>query len=1025
MTKKLLLNIALGMMFTVAAMAQTAKVQVIHNCADTSAALVDVYINGTLALDNFGFRKATPFIDLQADTIINIAIAPSNSDSIIDSLISFNFNFADSGKYVIVANGLISSSGYTPSQAFSLDLFSAGQMNSAIAGNTDILVCHGATDAPAVDILAGTTTLIDDITYPNFNSSYLQVPTSDLTLTVTDASGTNTVAMYSAPLATLGLQDSALVAVASGFLTPANNSNGAAFGIWVALPSGGNLIPLPVVTVSVPAVAKVQVIHNCADTSAALVDVYINGTLALDNFGFRTATPFIDLQADTMINIAVAPSNSTSIADTLVSFNFNFADSGKYVIVANGLISSSGYTPSQAFSLDLFSAGQMNSAIAGNTDILVCHGATDAPAVDILTGTTTLIDNISYPNFNSSYLQVPTSNLTLTVTDATGADTVSMHSAPLATLGLQDSALVAVASGFLTPANNSNGAAFGIWVALPSGGNLIPLPVITISNTPNASVQIIHDCADKAARVVDIWLNDSLIVNDFTFRTCTPFINVPAVDTITISIQPSNSVNTANPIAQFTYNLMANEQYILIANGTVSSSGYNPTQPFNLDVFTGAQQSSGNPTNTNVLVYHGATDAPPVNVVSGTTTLVDSIYYGQFNGSYLQLPTIDYTIALTDTLNDTIAKYSAPLSALNLQGQSLVVLASGFINRAANRNGSIFGLWVALPAGGNLIPLQHLVEDSARVQIIHNSGDVSLATVDVWYNDVLLLDNFAFRNSTPFISIPADTDFDLTFTDASSTDTITEKGRFYYKLEDKTYIMVSQGNVGTTGYDPIVPFGVSTYDQGKENSGNASNTSVLVYHGATDAPVVDVTSNGNILVDNLDFSEFSNGYLELPTANYTINLKEGFGSTILASYTAPLSTMAMQGKAIVIVASGFMNTNSNSNGEDFGLWGSLAAGGALIPLPVVTSLTKSSNENQIVLYPNPASNQLNILNLGIGENNLINIYNQLGEIVFSKSISTNGNSSASVEIDNLPNGLYTVEVSNNSKRFTSKISIIK
>ena len=65
---------------------------------------------------------------------------------------------------------------------------------------------------------------------------------------VRDNAGTTTVAAYSAPLATLNLQGASAVVVASGFLNPANNSNGAGFGLWVALPSGGNLIPLPQVT---------------------------------------------------------------------------------------------------------------------------------------------------------------------------------------------------------------------------------------------------------------------------------------------------------------------------------------------------------------------------------------------------------------------------------------------------------------------------------------------------------------------------------------------------------------------------------------------------------------------------------------------------------------------------------------------------------------------------------------------------------------------------------------------------------
>jgi hypothetical protein len=121
-----------------------------------------------------------------------------------------------------------------------------GREKAATAGNTDVYVFHGSTDAPTVDIYETTAgELVNDLAYGEYSSDYLALPTADYTIEVRDETGANIVAAFQAPLMTLNLKDSALVAVASGFLTPANNSNGAAFGIWVALPSGGGLVELP------------------------------------------------------------------------------------------------------------------------------------------------------------------------------------------------------------------------------------------------------------------------------------------------------------------------------------------------------------------------------------------------------------------------------------------------------------------------------------------------------------------------------------------------------------------------------------------------------------------------------------------------------------------------------------------------------------------------------------------------------------------------------------------------------------
>jgi hypothetical protein len=469
--KKLLLTTLLTAGLGWSALAQTARVQVIHNCADAAADSVDVYLNGTKLLDNFAFRTATPFIDAPAGSV-SLAVAPKTSTSVANAIYTLTPTLTAGQTYVLVAQGIVSSTGYSPAQPFQLNVYTMGR-ESATSGNTDVLVAHGSTDAPAVDVRSGTSVLVDDIAYGSFSSGYLTLPTSDYSLAITNTSGSTTVASFAAPLQTLSLSGTALVVVASGFLNPAANSGGPAFGLYAALPTGGALVRLP-------RSPRLQAIHNCADAAADSVDVYVNGTKLLDNFAFRTATPFIDAPYGP-VTLQVAPKTSTSASQSIYTLNATLNTDATYVVTAEGIVSPSGYTPAQPFKLNVFATAQERATMAGNTDLLVYHGCTDAPVVDIRSGSNVLVNDIAFGSYNSAYLNLPTSDYTINVIDASGSTVVASYSAPLQTLGLQGKALTVLASGFLTPANNSSGPAFGLYVALPEGGALVALPAATTS----------------------------------------------------------------------------------------------------------------------------------------------------------------------------------------------------------------------------------------------------------------------------------------------------------------------------------------------------------------------------------------------------------------------------------------------------------------------------------------------------------------------------------------------------------------
>jgi len=511
MKKKLcILGIALSVSFlTSRTVAQTASLQVIHNCADAAASTVDIYAGTNLLINNLQFRYSSQtFTNIPAATVLTIGIAPSTSTASSQSIATFTVNFAPNSVNIVVADGIVSPSGYSPSSTqapFTLRTYTAGLTAAPNATTTSLLIHHGSTDAPTVDIVAPLTganpttpnILVNNAAYPVF-APYLNLPTANYNIQVRDQFSENVVAEYVAPLSTLGLGGTALTVLASGFLNPAANSNGPAFGLYVATSGAGSLIPLPTSTITS---TRLQAIHNCADLGAAQVDVWFKsaatGTapiVLINDFAFRSASPFIDVPAGQTVTVYIAPPTSTSVASALATFTYNLSSASKYQLIASGIVSGSGYTQGAStagFNLVANATARERSLNSINTDVLVFHGSTDAPSVNVAAdGAGTIVSNMSYGSYNSGgYLPLASNtsagNYTLHITNTAGTATVASYQAPLNTLGLSGSAITVLASGFLNPANNSNGPAFGLWVALASGGTLIPLPAI-VTSSPTA-----------------------------------------------------------------------------------------------------------------------------------------------------------------------------------------------------------------------------------------------------------------------------------------------------------------------------------------------------------------------------------------------------------------------------------------------------------------------------------------------------------------------------------------------------------
>ena len=778
-----------------------------------------------------------------------------------------------------------------------------------------------------------------------------------------------------------------------------------------------------------PEMARLQIIHNSADALVEEVDIFVNGDLFLEEVGFRQATPFMDVPAGVDLNLVVAPAGA-GIDNGVGPITVNFDAGETYVVVAAGNVSDSGYEPVVPFGLFVYDMGREEASNPDNTDLLAFHGSTDAPTVSVWETAVVedeIIGDLSFGEF-AGYLELITDDYIVEIRDASGETTVAAFEMPLEGFDLQGEALVAVASGFLNPADNSDGPAFGLWVALPSGGAMIELTPVE-EEDDFARLQIIHNSADALVEEVDIFVNGDLFLEEVGFRQATPFMDVPAGVDLDLVIAPAGA-GIDNGVGPITVNFDADETYIVVAAGNVSDTGYDPVEPFGLFVYPMGREEATDPDNTDVLAFHGSTDAPTVSVWEtgmGAGEIISDFSFGDFAG-YLELGTADYILEIRDATGEvTVAAYQAPLASLELDGEALTVLASGFLNPADNSDGPAFGLFVALAAGGDLISLPLVEEEEdefARLQIIHNSADALVEQVDIFVNGDLFLEDVGFRQATPFMDVPAGVDLDLVIAPAGAG-IDNGVGPITVNFDaNETYVVVAAGNVSDTGYDPVEPFGLFVYPMGREEATDPGNTDVLAFHGSTDAPTVSIWETGvgaGEIISDFAFGDFA-GYLELGTADYILEVRDAAGEVTVAAYEAPLAALELDGEALVVVASGFLDPENNSDGPAFGLFVALAAGGDLVELPLYdpTSVQDLSQDIDMLLFPNPARDVLNITSSE--EMRELRVINTLGKVVYATSLNSN---QYQLNVGGYDMGIYFVQVLTANGSTTQRVQITR
>ena len=301
-------------------------------------------------------------------------------------------------------------------------------------------------------------------------------------------------------------------------------------------------------------------------------------------------------------------------------------------------------------------------------------------------------------------------------------------------------------------------------------------------------------------------------------------------------------------------------------------------------------------------------------------------------------------------------------------------------------------------------------EMSAFIQVIHNSAS---PTVDIYVDGELAVEGFEYRTASPVFEV--ETSFTVGIAPTGG-DIIAD---FPITLEDGgEYVVMATGLLGSED----TPFTLATTST--TFGASEGYVGLEAYHGSTDAPAVDILANGDVLVSNLAYGDFS-GYVEVPAASYTVGIAPT-GGAVIAEFEAPLSGLG--GASAVVFASGFLS------GDDpaFGLFAALQDGQVLeltnIPLSVdeFDNMPVSYSINSA--YPNPfnPSTTINYSVPVVSEVKLA-VFDMLGRevAILTNEIKQAGNHTFEWNAIDMPSGFYFVTMTSNDFKTTKKVTLIK
>jgi hypothetical protein len=981
------------------AAAALANLQIIHNSPDPAVESVDIFVNGDEFLTSIDYKTATAFTQVPAGVELSIEIAPAGA-GIGAALPAIPVTLTDGESYIAVASGVVDPSGFSGAAGFSLELLSGAQLTAADENNVDVVVQHGSPDAPNVDIYleqtGSDTPAIADLGYPDF-SGYAALSPDNEVVGIAGAGG-EILLEFSAPFATLDAAGAAVTVLASGFFDEANATEGNAFGL-IAVLADGTVLELEEFVPS----ANLQIVHNSPDPAVQSVDIFVNGELTYEGVNFRDATPFGLVPSGVELSIEIAPAGA-GIENALAPIPVTLTEDESYIAVASGVLDPANFTDASAFSLELFTGGKTMAADENGVEVNVHHGSPDAPNVDIYleqTGTENpAVSDLAYPDF-TGYVPLAANDELIGVAGA-GGEVLLEIPAPLS--AFTGDAIAVLASGFFNEANISDGNGFGLLVVEGDGTTtlLSAISEVTISEAR---------AADEGTLVEITGIVNS---NDFGFGVADYFvqdntagINITDFDTggnqSGTVVAPGDSIRILGETAVF-----ENQKNIEVSEFEILSNN-NPLPEPQLITAAG---------------YNAESDLQGSRVVLQNVTLTEASEADWPTG------TVDTGSGVNVTFENTAGETFIIRIARN---NSFYSSGSPVPNGPVNITGTLgqFGDDTQLFPffEGDVAPVP------TQVQIIHNSPDPAVASVDIYLDGTLTLEDVAFRSATGFIELPSNTGLDIGVTPTGQplSSGVTFQNVFF---DPGNYYVVASGVLDPSGFAPNpsgedTDFFLDVIPNAATSAPDNDTFSFRINHGSPDAPAVDIFARDvTTLAEGVVFGTTTADYTNVPAASYTIDIAPA-GDDVIASFEADAN--ALGGKSALVLASGFLTPSANQDGEAFGALLVLADGSTALLPGVSTSIDDVSGMPQKFAleqnYPNPFNPTTQIeYALPEAASVQIAVFNIVGQRVatlLSNEQQSAGFYSIPFDASNLASGMYLYRIQAGNFIQTRKMTLIK